>query len=83
MDFNPSQPYLNVVMAWIRLLGLPGHMHKRKILWEIRGMIGRVAKLDINTNNGVQGRFARMMVYVNLEKALVSQVLVDGVLQRI
>ncbi|PPS09996.1 hypothetical protein GOBAR_AA10655 [Gossypium barbadense] len=26
IEFNLSQPYLNMVMAWIRLPGLPGHM---------------------------------------------------------
>ncbi|MBA0821748.1 hypothetical protein Goarm_018588 [Gossypium armourianum] len=80
IEFNPSQPYPNMVMAWIRLPGLSGHMYKRKILWEIGGMIGRVAKLDFNTDNGVRARFARMVVYVNLGKALISQVLINGVL---
>ncbi|MBA0739952.1 hypothetical protein Gogos_013177, partial [Gossypium gossypioides] len=72
-----------MVMAWIRLPGLPGHMYKRKILWEIGGMIGRVAKLDFNTDNGVWGKFARMAIYFNLGKGLISQVLINGVLQRI
>ncbi|MBA0603243.1 hypothetical protein Gorai_003396 [Gossypium raimondii] len=57
----------------IRLPGLLGHMYKRKILREIRGIIGKVAKLDFNTDNGVRGRFARMIVFVNLDRALISQ----------
>ncbi|PPR96750.1 hypothetical protein GOBAR_AA23917 [Gossypium barbadense] len=36
-----SQPYSSVVMAWIRLPGLPGLMYKKKILEAIRGVIGR------------------------------------------
>ncbi|KAA3461592.1 GroES-like zinc-binding alcohol dehydrogenase family protein [Gossypium australe] len=35
-----------------------------------RRTIGEVAKLDFNTDNKVRGRFTRMAVYVNLEKAL-------------
>ncbi|MBA0607722.1 hypothetical protein Godav_019987 [Gossypium davidsonii] len=35
----------------IRLLGLPGYLYKRKILVEIRGMVGKVTKLDMNTDN--------------------------------
>ncbi|MBA0629084.1 hypothetical protein Godav_023696 [Gossypium davidsonii] len=70
-DFE--KPYPNMVMAWIWLPGLPRHMYKRKIIWEIWGMIGRVTKLDFNIDNGVRGRFARMTVYVNLGKALISQ----------
>ncbi|MBA0558235.1 hypothetical protein Golob_015263 [Gossypium lobatum] len=77
-DMEHMVPYPNMVMAWIRLPRLPG-----KILWEIGGMIGRVAELDFNTNNGVRGRFARMAVYINLGKALISLVLINGVLQRI
>ncbi|MBA0554056.1 hypothetical protein Golob_013188, partial [Gossypium lobatum] len=77
------QPYPNMVMAWIRLPGLPRHMYKRKILWEIGGMIRRVAKLDFNTDNRVRGRFTRMAIYVNIGKALISQVLINGVLQKI
>ncbi|MBA0784544.1 hypothetical protein Gotri_006735, partial [Gossypium trilobum] len=79
IDFS-DRPYPNMVMAWIRLPGLPRHMYKRKILWEIWGMIGRVTKLDFNIDNGVRRRFARMTVYVNLGKALISQVLINGVL---
>lgn len=43
-------------------------------------MVRKVVKLDFNIDNGVRGRFARMAVYVNLKKALISQVLVNGIL---
>lgn len=46
-------------------------------------MVGRVAKLDFNTNNGVRGKFARMVMYVNCGKALISQVQIYGVVQKI
>ncbi|KAH1031419.1 hypothetical protein J1N35_043593 [Gossypium stocksii] len=83
LDFNPTQPYPSTVMAWIRLLGLPGHMYERQVLREIGATIGEVAKLDFNTDNGVRGRFARMAVFVNLGKPLISQVIINGVTQRI
>ncbi|KAK5843111.1 hypothetical protein PVK06_005546 [Gossypium arboreum] len=44
---------------------------------------GRVAKLDFKTDNGVRGRFARMAVYVNLGKALISHVFINGLLQKV
>ncbi|MBA0833983.1 hypothetical protein Goarm_006387, partial [Gossypium armourianum] len=47
-----------------KLLGLLGHMYKRKVLWEIWGTIGKVAKLDFNMDNEVWGRFARMAVHL-------------------
>ncbi|KAG8471843.1 hypothetical protein CXB51_036510 [Gossypium anomalum] len=38
----------------------PWHMYKRQVLQEIGKTIGKVAKLDFNTDNRVRGRFARM-----------------------
>ncbi|MBA0694029.1 hypothetical protein Goari_004363, partial [Gossypium aridum] len=42
-------------MAWIKLLGLLGYMYKRKNLLEIGGMVGSVAKLDLNTDSRTRG----------------------------
>ncbi|KAK5792913.1 hypothetical protein PVK06_034044 [Gossypium arboreum] len=83
MAFDPFQAYPNVVMAWIRLLGLLGYLYKHKILTEIGGMVGKVVKLDMNTYSKVRGRFARMAVYINLERHLVSQILINGRSQRV
>ncbi|MBA0579032.1 hypothetical protein Gorai_021299 [Gossypium raimondii] len=82
VSFNPTQTFSSVVMSWIRFLGLPGYMYKHKILVEIRGMISKVAKLDMNIDNRAKGRFTRMNVYVNLDKPLVSQILINGKIQR-
>ncbi|KAG8479043.1 hypothetical protein CXB51_029683 [Gossypium anomalum] len=81
--FNPSQPYPSVVMAWIRLPGLLGYLKKRKIIEAIRGLIGKVVKLDLQTDTRTKGRFARLAVFINLDMPLVSQVLVDGAVQRV
>ncbi|KAA3452516.1 GroES-like zinc-binding alcohol dehydrogenase family protein [Gossypium australe] len=83
MDLNPAKPYPSVVMTWIRFLGLSGHMCKNKILWEIGEMVGKVVKLDLNTDNKARDRYPRMAVYVNLEKPLISKVLINGNIQRI
>lgn len=37
----------------------------------------------MNMENNVRGRFARMVVYVNLDEPLISQVLVTGKVQRV
>lgn len=71
------------MVAWTRLPGLLRHMYNRKILKEIGELIERVAKLDFNTHNGVRGKFARMAVFVDLRKPLISQIFVNGNLQRI
>ncbi|MBA0791086.1 hypothetical protein Gohar_015685, partial [Gossypium harknessii] len=51
------------------------------ILWDIEAMVGKVTKLDFKTDVGVRGHFAA--VYVNLDKILVSQVWISGILQRV
>ncbi|PPR92871.1 hypothetical protein GOBAR_AA27805 [Gossypium barbadense] len=70
-------------MAWIRLPGLPRYLYKRKILEKIGGIIGKVVRLDLNTGSRIRGRFARLVVYVNLHKPLISKVLVNGVQQKV
>ncbi|KAH1084135.1 hypothetical protein J1N35_023896 [Gossypium stocksii] len=83
VHFNPTRPFPSMVMSWICLPGLSGHIYNWKVLWKIRMMVGKVVKLNLNTTNGARGRFARMAVYVNLHDLLVSQVWINGVLQRV
>ncbi|KAH1046921.1 hypothetical protein J1N35_037705 [Gossypium stocksii] len=66
-EFTPSQPYPSMVLAWIRLPGLPGYLYKKKIVEEIGGTIDKVVRLDFNTDCRARGRFTRMAVYINLD----------------
>lgn len=59
-------------MASIWLSELPGFMYKKGILEALRALIGIVAKFDFKTDSRTQGRFARMAVFINLDKLLVS-----------
>lgn len=70
-------------MSWIKLPGLPSYFYRQKILKEIESLVGKVAKLDMNTDSKARGRFARLVVYVNLDKPLVSQIFINGRIQRI
>ncbi|MBA0841391.1 hypothetical protein Goarm_003884, partial [Gossypium armourianum] len=82
-DFSPSQPYPSVVLAWIQLPSLPGYLYKRKIIEAIGGLIGKVVKLDFQTDNRSRGRFAWLAIFINLDKWLVSQMMIDGAIQRV
>ncbi|PPE00468.1 hypothetical protein GOBAR_DD02518 [Gossypium barbadense] len=82
-EFNPLQPFPRNVMVWIRLPGLSGFFYKRKILEEIGGLIRKVAKLDFQTDRGSRGKLSRMVVFIDLEKPLVTKILVDGKVQRV
>lgn len=70
-------------MLWIRFSGPLGYMYKHKILVEIGGLVGKVTKLDLNIDNRIRGRFTRMAVYVNLDKPLVSQIIINGKIQKV
>ncbi|PPR93435.1 hypothetical protein GOBAR_AA27226 [Gossypium barbadense] len=79
-EFNPLQPYSSMVLAWIRLPGLPGLYWWNRQPSEI---IGKVVWLDFNIDSRTRGRFARIAVYINLDKPLIAQVLVNGMNQRV
>ncbi|PPS17480.1 hypothetical protein GOBAR_AA03080 [Gossypium barbadense] len=81
--FNPAQLYPSVVLAWVRLPGLPGYLYKRLIIEAIGGLVGKVVKLYFQTDNSTRGKFAQLAVFVNLDEPLISKVLVDGDIQRV
>lgn len=83
VSFDQAQQLSSIVMAWIKISGLLGYMYKHKILLEIGGQVGNVVKLDLNIDNRTRGRFTLFGVYVNLDKPLVSQILIKGKLQKV
>ncbi|KAH1121278.1 hypothetical protein J1N35_004438 [Gossypium stocksii] len=78
INFNPNLPYPNLVQTWIRFPGLSSHLYKRQILMEIGGLIGKVTKLDFNTDSRARGIYARMAVFVDLGRPLISKILING-----
>ncbi|KAH1031682.1 hypothetical protein J1N35_043856 [Gossypium stocksii] len=81
--FNPNLPYPSLVLTWIRFPSLPSHLYKKQILMEIEGLIGKVSKLNFNLDGKAKGRYARMVVFVNLGRPLVSKILINRNPQRI
>lgn len=83
VDFNRSKNFPSVVLTWTRFTSLPSFLYKRKIMEEIESLVGKVAHLYLKTYNRTRGRFTRMDVYVDLNKTLISQVLVNDKFQRV
>ncbi|KAK5773019.1 hypothetical protein PVK06_049322 [Gossypium arboreum] len=46
-------------------------------------MIGKVVKFDFKTDNRTRGRFARMALFINLDKLIISQICVNGEIQQV
>ncbi|MBA0575982.1 hypothetical protein Golob_006873, partial [Gossypium lobatum] len=81
--FQNTDDYGKVLTQGPWLLGLPGFMYKKKVLEVIGSTIGKVAKFDFKTDNRTRGRFAWIVVFINLDKPPISQVLVNGDIQRV
>ncbi|MBA0881806.1 hypothetical protein Goshw_023870 [Gossypium schwendimanii] len=57
--------------------------HYLTIIMKIGGMIGKVTKLDFNTDSRARGWYVYMTIFVNLGRPLVSNILINDNLQRI
>ncbi|KAH1064796.1 hypothetical protein J1N35_029783 [Gossypium stocksii] len=56
---------------------------KKRILEEVGSLIGKVMKLDLRTDSGARGQFARISVSIDMDKPLTSQVLINNKIQRV
>ncbi|MBA0843695.1 hypothetical protein Goarm_000861 [Gossypium armourianum] len=65
------------------LPGLLERFYSSCLLKEIGQTFGSVVKLDIHTDYACRGCFARLAVCVDLRKSLVSEVRINGQLQRV
>ncbi|KAK9028195.1 hypothetical protein V6N11_068006 [Hibiscus sabdariffa] len=80
-DFTTTQPYLSNIITWICLPGLLVTLYKRSWIIELGECIGRVLKLDYQTETGRRGKFVKMVIRVNLSKPLVSKIVINGLIQ--
>ncbi|KAK9027648.1 hypothetical protein V6N11_067473 [Hibiscus sabdariffa] len=78
IDFQPTQASPSRLMAWIRLPGLPLTLYKRSFIEAIGNQIGSVIKIDLQTDNGRYGRFARLAVSLNLHHPHISKLIING-----
>ncbi|XP_038992295.1 uncharacterized protein LOC120115752 [Hibiscus syriacus] len=76
-DFSTTQPQPNEVTAWICLPGFPVTLYKRSLIIEICECIDPVARIDYQTDSGRRGRFARMAITLDINKPLISKILIS------
>ena len=62
--------------SWIRLNALPIEYYNSEALLMIGKSIGNVLRVDTHTANEARGRFARLCVQVDVDKPLVTAVLI-------
>ncbi|PPE00924.1 hypothetical protein GOBAR_DD02049 [Gossypium barbadense] len=71
------------MVVWICLPRLLEGVYSKSLLWAISSMIGPVFRIDARTDTTVRGRFARLVVSVNLKKPLISKIRVNYRIQRV
>ncbi|XP_039054112.1 uncharacterized protein LOC120196354 [Hibiscus syriacus] len=66
------------IMVWVLFPGLPYRYYTKSLFRCIAGITGNVVRIDYNTEDGKRGRFARLAVVVDLDKPIVSGIIIDG-----
>lgn len=82
-NFKPANAMYNMVAVWIRLLELPFDYYDPRVLKEVGSAIGSILRVDSNTTLEVRGRFTRICIQVNLDKPLITSILLEGVVQEV
>ncbi|KAL4385391.1 hypothetical protein GQ457_15G007880 [Hibiscus cannabinus] len=82
-NFSTTVTHPDKVMVWVWLPRLPYRYYTKSLFRYIVNAIGRVVRIDYNTEDGKRGRFARLSVIVDLSRPLVSGIVIDGTRQDI
>ena len=82
-SFDCLSDKIETIVAWIRLPGMPLHNYHKRVLRILGEVVGRVIRIDYNTEAAKHGKFARVAVEICLNKPLVSQFQLNGKIQMI
>nr|POF09647.1 uncharacterized protein CFP56_10828 [Quercus suber] len=76
LDFSPATTNVVSVAVWIRLNELPIEYYHVEALLQIGKAIGNVLRVDTHTASESRGRFAQICIQVDVEKLLVTAILI-------
>lgn len=68
-------------MAWVRFPSLSIHYYPKSVLRAILKVIGKVFRIDYNTESTERGKFTQLTVDIDMTKSLISKFMLDGRLQ--
>ncbi|CAN1147616.1 hypothetical protein LINPERHAP2_LOCUS15971, partial [Linum perenne] len=71
--FDPCADTLSHTLVWVRLPGLPLELFTETFLRRINEKIGTLVRIDSTTLAMERGNYARICVYVDLSKQLLSE----------
>ncbi|KAL4341889.1 hypothetical protein GQ457_08G023010 [Hibiscus cannabinus] len=61
-SFNTSEKFPSQVIVWVRIPGLPYRYYNKALFRYIALLIGKVVRVDYNTQDGARGKFARLAI---------------------
>ncbi|KAK9984346.1 hypothetical protein SO802_033871 [Lithocarpus litseifolius] len=80
---SPKEDYENIlrkgpwfIAVWIRLNELPIEYYNVEALLQIGKSIGNVLRIDTHTAFEAKGRFARLCVHIDIDKPLITTILI-------
>ena len=75
-DFRPALANVTSIAMWVRFNELPIEYYNAEALLHIGKTIGNVLRVDTHIASEARGRFARIYVQIDVEKPLVTAVLI-------
>ena len=77
-NFRPCSANVSSIAVWVRLNDLPIEYYQMEALKEIGGTIGKVLRIDTHTALEARGRYARICVQIDVEKPLITVLLIGN-----
>ena len=83
LNFKPSSTNVSSIAMWIRLNELPIEYYEMEVLSQIGNSVGKILRIDTYTANEARGRFTRLCVQVDVDKPLLTTILLGGIHQAV
>ena len=80
-NFKPSTTNVSSIAVWIRLNELSIEYYEVEVLKQIGNSIGKILRIDTHTVAEARRRFAWLCVQVDIDKPLVTNILIGGLHQ--
>ncbi|CAN0857464.1 hypothetical protein LINGRAHAP2_LOCUS6757 [Linum grandiflorum] len=77
-QFIPAEASLDILVTWIRIVGLPLEYYNDDGIFAITKKVGAPIRIDRQTSLVSRGKFARVCVELDLSRPLIPEVGVDG-----
>ncbi|KAL4367388.1 hypothetical protein GQ457_05G014640 [Hibiscus cannabinus] len=82
-SFSTDEKHPSQVIVWVRLSGLPYPNYCKALFRRIAQVVGKVVKVDYNTQARERGKFARLAIMVALNKPLTPFIGIDNFVQKL